>query len=198
MRGRTRAQTWTRQEQAAAAAAAAAASPLRVADAELSSALQQAVAQVLGGGSQSTDALRLKSLRGAIESAAAAGVDAAKVGAARSKLAEMEVEAVARVKGAMLSQALRRAQVGGKADLFNLARAVNEATAAGMDGDLLKAARALLGKRGDSQQQEIARLQTRLEKFEKLAEQGEGGERDTAMAMAAKARADLERAGYSA
>jgi len=182
----------------AAAAAAAAASPLRVADAELSSALQQAVAQVLGGGSQSTDALRLKSLRGAIESAAAAGVDAAKVGAARSKLAEMEVEAVARVKGAMLSQALRRAQVGGKADLFNLARAVNEATAAGMDGDLLKAARALLGKRGDSQQQEIARLQTRLEKFEKLAEQGEGGERDTAMAMAAKARADLERAGYSA
>ena len=120
------------------------------------------------------------------------------MGAARSKLAEMEVEAVARVKGAMLSQALRRAQVGGKADLFNLARAVNEATAAGMDGDLLKAARALLGKRGDSQQQEIARLQTRLEKFEKLAEQGEGGERDTAMAMAAKARADLERAGYSA
>ena len=65
-------------------------------------------------------------------------------------------------------------------------------------GDLLKAARALLGKRGDSQQQEIARLQTRLEKVEKLAEQGEGGERDTAMAMAAKARADLERAGYSA
>ena len=47
-------------------------------------------------------------------------------------------------------------------------------------------------------EQEVARLCARLEKFEKLAAIGEGGERDNAEAMAAQARAKLEELGYSA
>ena len=72
------------------------------------------------------------------------------------------------------------------------------ATAAGAtDEELLGEARKLLSRKGSEEEQEVARLCARLEKFEKLAAIGEGGERDNAEAMAAQARAKLEELGYS-
>ena len=64
--------------------------------------------------------------------------------------------------------------------------------------ELLGEARKLLSRKGSEEEQEVARLCARLEKFEKLAAIGEGGERDNAEAMAAQARAKLEELGYSA
>ena len=96
--------------------------------------------------------------------------------------------------------ALRRAKAntGGVAEMTGLSRAVNAATAAGAtDEELLGEARKLLSRKGSEEEQEVARLCARLEKFEKLAAIGEGGERDNAEAMAAQARAKLEELGYS-
>ena len=69
---------------------------------------------------------------------------------------------------------------------------MNAATAAGAtDEELLGEARKLLSRKGSAEEQEAA-PRARLEKFEKLAAIGEGGERDNAEAMAAQARAKLE------
>ena len=185
-----------------AAAAAAAKAALAAAETALSAAVDAAVAQVSNRNApQVKDSVRLAELSRAIDAAAAADVAVATVQAARERLPELEAKAAARVVDVQLLMALRRAKAntGGVAEMTGLSRAVNAATAAGAtDEELLGEARKLLSRKGSEEEQEVARLCARLEKFEKLAAIGEGGERDNAEAMAAQARAKLEELGYSA
>ena len=182
-----------------AARATAASAALDKADKQLQADLRAAIAQLTGGGgisAQSSDALRLKALEVSLQAAEAAGVTVGDVVSARAKLAELEALAAVRVAQVQLAMAVRRAQAGGDAEMIMLSRQLGSANRAGVDGDALRAARELLGKRGTDVERQTMRLLARLEKFEKLAERGEGGEAVTAAAMASQARAQLEGMGY--